>query len=50
MGFVGAITPGFEFLGACELPYIVPSMRVAMDVMNTLYRKGFLSSLFDEKG
>ncbi len=50
MAFVGAVHPGFELLGAGELPYALPSMRVGMDILNALNRKGLFSSMFEERG
>jgi TRAP-type C4-dicarboxylate transport system substrate-binding protein len=48
--FFGAPSPGFELLGTCELPLLFPSQRVGMDAMYEVYRKGLLSSVFEENG
>jgi TRAP-type C4-dicarboxylate transport system substrate-binding protein len=50
MFFAGGTTPGFELLGVGELPILFNSQRLNMDVMNELYCKGLLSSIFEGNG
>lgn len=48
--FTGGPSPGFELLGVGDLPLIFPSQRVAMDAIYEVYRKGLLSSMFEDNG
>lgn len=50
MAFVAGGTPGFSLLSVIELPTLVSSMRISMDLVNGLYRTGYLSSIFEDKG
>jgi TRAP-type C4-dicarboxylate transport system substrate-binding protein len=48
--FAAEISPGFELLGAGQLPLLFPSQRIGMDAMYEVYRKGLLSSMFEDNG
>lgn len=50
MAFVAGGTPGFELLSVAELPSLISSMRVSMDIMHALYRKGLLAPVFEKNG
>ncbi len=50
MAFVSGGTPGFELLGLAELPPFVTSIRIGMDMLHAIYRKGLFSSIFEENG
>lgn len=50
MFFAGGSTPSFELLGVFELPTSLASMRVSMDLINTIYSMGLLSSMFEDNG
>ena len=50
MAFVAGGTPGFSLLSVSELPTLVSSMRISMDLVNGLYRTGYFFSIFEDKG
>jgi len=50
MAFVGGPSPGFDLIGVAELPPLVSSMRVSMDMLHALYRKGIFQPMFEDNG
>ncbi len=50
LGFVMAMSKGFELLGANELPFLISKTAVSMDVAQGLYRLGLFSSIFEKSG
>lgn len=50
MAFVGAALPDFDLLGVGELPSLISTMRVSMDLTHALYRKGYFASNFEDNG
>ena len=44
------MSKGFDLLGVGDLPNLVSTTAAAMDVANSLYRRGKFSKFFEEKG